>query len=159
MTNKGVVQIDENMIRERITWCLAYDPEKPCLGASGRRLRQDCVWCPNYYYNFKAGGGLSPMDTMPEIVAGMKKEMEALENRIIKLEGLNEALHKVELSIVEMSGRITTMEGAVERIAKSVNELKEKPAKRWDGIVDKIITAVVTAFITYIVTTTWLSRT
>lgn len=99
------------------------------------------------------------MDTMPEIVAGMKKEMEALENRIIKLEGLNEALHKVELSIVEMSGRITTMEGAVERIAKSVNELKEKPAKRWDGIVDKIITAVVTAFITYIVTTTWLSHT
>ena len=69
-----------------------------------------------------------------------------------------EALHKVELSIVEMSGRITTMEGSMERIAQSVNELKEKPAKRWDGIVDKIITAIVTAFITYIVTTTWLNH-
>lgn len=98
------------------------------------------------------------MDTMPEIVAGMKKEMEAMEDRINKLEGLNEALHKVEISIVEMSGRITTMEGSVERIAQYVNELKDKPAKRWDGIVDKIITAIVTAFITYLVTTTWLNH-
>ena len=98
------------------------------------------------------------MDTMPEIVAGMKKEMEAMADRINKLEGLNDALHKVEISIVEMSGRISTMEGSVERIAKSVKELTEKPAKRWDGIVDKMITAIVTAFITYIVTTTWLNH-
>lgn len=148
----------EKMIDDRVSWCLAYDPEKPCLGASGRRLRQDCVWCPNFCHNYNAGRGMSPMDTIPEIVAGMKKEMESMEDRIIKLEGLNDALHKVELSIVEMSGRITTMEGAVERIAQAVGELKEKPAKRWDGIVDKIITAAVTAFITYIITTTWLNH-
>ena len=98
------------------------------------------------------------MDTMPEIVAGMKKEMEAMEDRINKLEGLNEALHKVELSIVEMSGRITTMEGSMERIAQSVNELTAKPGKKWDGFVDKIITVLVTAFVTWLVTNTWLNH-
>lgn len=88
----------------------------------------------------------------------MKKEMEAMSDRINKLEGLNDALHKMELSIVEMSGRITTMEGAVERIAQAVGELREKPAKKWDGLVDTIIKVAVTAFVTYLVTTTWLNH-
>ena len=98
------------------------------------------------------------MDTMPEIVAGMKKEMEAMEDRIVKLEGLNDALHKVELSIVEMSGRISTMEASVERIAQAVTELKEKPSRKWDAVVDTIIKVALTAFVTYLVTNTWLNH-
>ena len=98
------------------------------------------------------------MDTIPEIVAGMKKEMESMEDRIIKLEGLNDALHKVELSIVEMTGRITTMEGSVERIAQAVGELKEKPSRKWDAVVDTIIKVALTAFVTYLVTNTWLNH-
>ena len=148
----------EKMIDDRVSWCLAYDPDKPCRGASGRRLRQDCVWCPNYMHNYIAGRGMSPMDTMPEIVAGMKKEMEAMEDRIVKLEGLNDALHKVELSIVEMSGRISTMEASVERIAQAVTELKEKPSRKWDAVVDTIIKVALTAFVTYLVTNTWLNH-
>ena len=31
-------------------WCFTYEPEQKnkCKGASGRKLRQVCVWCPNY---------------------------------------------------------------------------------------------------------------
>lgn len=28
--------------------CLLYEPEGECRGASGRKLRQDCKWCPNW---------------------------------------------------------------------------------------------------------------
>ena len=30
--------------------CLLYEPGKrnTCYGASGRKLRRVCVWCPNY---------------------------------------------------------------------------------------------------------------
>ena len=27
-------------------WCLVYEPEGECRGASGRKMRQVCVWCP-----------------------------------------------------------------------------------------------------------------
>lgn len=33
---------------ERIKECLTYEPEGLCMGASGRKLRQACVWCPNF---------------------------------------------------------------------------------------------------------------
>ena len=38
----------EKMISDRFEWCMTYEPEKECRGASGRKLRQDCIWCPCY---------------------------------------------------------------------------------------------------------------
>ena len=33
---------------ERINECMTYEPEGECMGTSGRKLRQVCVWCPNF---------------------------------------------------------------------------------------------------------------
>ena len=33
--------------------CMTYEPGKACHGASGRKLRQDCVYCPNYERHIK----------------------------------------------------------------------------------------------------------
>ncbi len=37
-------------IEREIRWCFVYEPGKrmSCAGASGRKLRQTCVWCDNY---------------------------------------------------------------------------------------------------------------
>ena len=37
-------------IREEISYCFTYEKGKTetCIGASGRKLRSTCCWCPNY---------------------------------------------------------------------------------------------------------------
>ena len=37
-------------IETELRWCFTFEPGKQmsCAGASGRKLRQVCVWCPNY---------------------------------------------------------------------------------------------------------------
>ena len=38
----------QKRIEAEVRWCFTYEQEKACAGASGRKLRQVCVWCPNY---------------------------------------------------------------------------------------------------------------
>ena len=40
----------EKRIETDLRWCFTYEPDRrrTCAGASGRKLRQVCVWCPNY---------------------------------------------------------------------------------------------------------------
>ena len=41
--------MDKNeKMTERFLVCMTYEPEQECHGASGRKLRQDCVYCPCY---------------------------------------------------------------------------------------------------------------
>lgn len=41
------------------------------------------------------------------------------------------------------------LEGAVNRIGASLDEIKQKPAKRWDGAVTTIISCVITALVVF----------
>lgn len=38
----------EKRIKEELRWCYTFEEGKKCIGAGGRKLRQICVWCPNY---------------------------------------------------------------------------------------------------------------
>ena len=38
----------QKRIRDEARWCFIYEQEEKCRGASGRKLRQTCVWCPKY---------------------------------------------------------------------------------------------------------------
>ena len=38
----------EKRIADELNWCYTYEPGQACPGASGRKLRRVCVWCPNY---------------------------------------------------------------------------------------------------------------
>ena len=46
----GAGQSDhEQRIEKELHWCFTYEKNGiSCAGASGRKLRQVCVWCPNY---------------------------------------------------------------------------------------------------------------
>lgn len=71
------------------------------------------------------------------------------EGRIKKLEGEHEVLQQLATSVAVMAEQIKTMNTSVNTLNVKVDKLEEKPAKRWDGLVDKIIWAVVAAFIGY----------
>ena len=38
----------EGRIEREIRFCLVYQDNQSCMGAGGQKLRQICVWCPNF---------------------------------------------------------------------------------------------------------------
>lgn len=72
------------------------------------------------------------------------------EGRIKKLEGENEVLHQLATSVAVMAEQMKNMNSSVTKLTSEVEELKEKPGKRWDGIVEKIIWTIVAAAVGFV---------
>lgn len=72
------------------------------------------------------------------------------EGRIKKLENENTVLHQLATSVAIMAEQIKNMNSSVSALTVEVEELKDKPSKRWDGIVDKIIWATCAAVIAFL---------
>lgn len=72
------------------------------------------------------------------------------EGRIKKLEGEHEALHQLATSVAVMAEQIKTMTGSVDILTTKVDKLEEKPGKRWDGLVDKIIITLAAAVVGFV---------
>lgn len=79
--------------------------------------------------------------------------------RIDKLEQSTDALHDLTLAVREMvlkqdytAASIDKLDQKVDGIDHRMDTIEQKPAKRWEGVVEKIIWAVVAAGITFILT-------
>lgn len=72
------------------------------------------------------------------------------EGRIKKLEGENAVLHQLATSVAVMAEQLKTMNTSVATLTSEVEEMKEKPSKRWDAIVDKIVWALLAAVIAFL---------
>jgi hypothetical protein len=74
------------------------------------------------------------------------------EGRIKKLEGESSVLHQLATSVAVMAEQMKTMNTSVSALADEVEELREKPGKRWDSLVDKIVWAVAAALLSFVIT-------
>ena len=72
------------------------------------------------------------------------------EGRIKKLETEHEVLHELATSVAVMAQRMETMNQNVTTLTNKVEEIEKKPAKRFDDIVDKIVWAVLGAFVAFL---------
>lgn len=73
------------------------------------------------------------------------------EGRIKKLEGESVVLHQLATSVAVMAEQMKTMNSSVLTLTTEVEELREKPGKRWESLVEKIIWAFVGAVLAYII--------
>lgn len=74
------------------------------------------------------------------------------EGRIKKLEGENAVLHQLATSVAVMAEQLKTMNSSVSTLTNEVEELKDKPGKRWDSLVDKIFFGIAGALLAFILT-------
>lgn len=73
------------------------------------------------------------------------------EGRIKKLESESVVLHQLATSVAVMAEQMKTMNVSVLTLTTEVEELRDKPAKRWDNLVDKIIWAFAGAVLAYVI--------
>ena len=61
------------------------------------------------------------------------------EGRIKKLEEESGVLHQLATSVAVMAEQLKAMNASVSTLTNEVEEMREKPGKRWDAIIDKVI--------------------
>lgn len=71
-------------------------------------------------------------------------------HRIEELESRQDNLETLASSVSALAIREERMESDVKEIKADVKTLTEKPAKRWDAIMDKIVWAVLAAIIAFV---------
>ncbi|MEG2097441.1 MAG: hypothetical protein RRY65_04665 [Pseudoflavonifractor sp.] len=70
--------------------------------------------------------------------------------RIDKLEQSTDALNELTIAVKEMVLKQNYVADTVDKLDKKVEALEQKPAKRWDGLVDKIILTIVAALVGFV---------
>ena len=70
-------------------------------------------------------------------------------HRIDKLEEQQKQLSDLVSAVAVLAERQNQIGDDVNSIKREIKVLAEKPAKRWDGVVDKIISAIIAAIMGY----------
>lgn len=74
------------------------------------------------------------------------------ESRIEKLETDQKALSELALSVQELATNQVNMKDDLTQIKKDVRSLITLPTKRWNSVVEKVITLLVGAFVAWLLT-------
>lgn len=92
------------------------------------------------------------MDLETLALAQQKTEDRSLRNegRIKKLENEHESLHKLVTSVAVMAEQMKSMDTKMDTLTDKVNEIEQKPAKRWDAVTAAIITGIVAALVGFV---------
>ena len=72
------------------------------------------------------------------------------EGRIKKLENESAVLHQLATSVAVMVEKMQSIDQKVTKLDGEFEEIKSKPAKRWESIVEKIIMSVLAAVIGFV---------
>ena len=93
---------------------------------------------------------------LEKAVIDLQKDMAAAEEqhrtifrRLDKSEKLADSVSELALSVRDLVNSQKTTDGKVDKLCKTVEDIKEKPAKRWDTVVEKALLAVVGALVAF----------
>lgn len=83
---------------------------------------------------------------LTEVESRSKSNTRRLDDMEKRQDNLDDLVGTVKV----LADREARVEKDVGEIKSSVNELKEKPGKRWDGLIDKIILTIAAAVLGFI---------
>lgn len=90
------------------------------------------------------------MENLDERVTRVEERSKINSRRLDEAEKKLADYSEVVSSINVLAQKQENMDGNIKEIKADVKSLTEKPAKRWDGIADKIISVLIGALLGYI---------
>ena len=82
--------------------------------------------------------------------AAADEQRKTIFQRLDKQDKMIESVHKLATSVEKLAMKQDAMETKLGNLCTDVDEIKSKPAKRWEGIVEKVIFTVVGALVAYV---------
>ena len=89
---------------------------------------------------------------LDERVTRHTEQLTTFFTQINELKTLEATVHKLATTVEVMVREQKDTGKKVDKLTSEFEEIKEKPAKRWDTVITVAITVIVTAFLTYVVT-------
>ena len=91
------------------------------------------------------------MQEIGQAMVRQEEQIKGLARRMDNLEKLTESVNSLALSVERLTNQQATTETQITTLTGDVNELKEKPGKRWDLVITALITAAITAGVTLLI--------
>ena len=91
------------------------------------------------------------MQEIGAALARQEEQIKGLARRMDNLEKLTESVNTLAKSVERLTVQQAQTDTQITTLTGEVNEIKEKPGKRWDLVVTAAITAIVTAGITLLI--------
>ena len=91
------------------------------------------------------------MQEIGAALARQEEQIKGLARRMDSLEKLTESVNKLAISVERLTSQQATTETQITALTGDVNELKDKPAKRWDMVIAAVISALIGAGITLLI--------
>lgn len=94
---------------------------------------------------------------LDERVAGHREQIKSCFTKLDDLGKLLESVHDLASSVKILANNYQMMDRKVDKIDKRISDIESKPSKRWETALTVVITAVVTAAVTFILSKIGLS--
>lgn len=94
---------------------------------------------------------------LDERVTRHTEQIKTCFNQIDETRSMAESVHKLATTVEILALELKSTNKKMDKLTQEVEEIKEKPAKRWDSVVGIFITAVATAIVTFLLTRLGLS--
>lgn len=91
-----------------------------------------------------------PLAVHDEYAKRMEAEHERQNSRLETLETKVEDINSLVTSVASLAKSVEQLAKAQEKQGKRLEALEQKPANRWDALVDKAVWAVAAALIAYV---------
>ena len=95
-------------------------------------------------------GNYLPLAVHDEFARRMEDEHKRQNKRLTDLESKVEDIGDLTASVASLAKSVEQMAKAQERQGKRLEALEQKPAKRWETLVEKALWAVIAAVIAYL---------
>jgi conjugal transfer/entry exclusion protein len=88
--------------------------------------------------------------------ARMDERINTLSEQVSDLKNLTETVQRLAITLERQGAALQSTERKVDDVKADVDEIKAKPGKRWDSAVGTVIAVIITAIVTYFLTTAGL---
>ena len=79
--------------------------------------------------------------------AAAEEQHKTIFHRLDKQDEMIESVRALAISVERLTLKQDTIQNKVDDLCTDVDEIKAKPGKRWDSIIEKIILAIVAALV------------
>ena len=88
--------------------------------------------------------------------ARMDERINTLSKQVSDLKSLTDTVQRLAITLERQGAALQSTERKVDGVKADVDEIKAKPGKRWDSAVGTVIAVIITAIVTYFLTTAGL---
>ncbi len=92
------------------------------------------------------------MEELGVRVAELSQQLRAIQQRIEGLGRGQEALTRLATAVEVMASKQDSMGRSLGRLSEKLDALEQRPARRWEGLVDKILLLLAGAFVSFLLT-------